>query len=244
MIRARRGEDAMTKPVVGINCDMKRDDPKRDRLFLCTDYSDAVLQAGGLPILLPFLEEARDLEQALSSCDAVLLTGGDDLDPASYGAARRDETNIAAKRRLKFDLALARAALQRRMPVLGICMGAQLLNVAAGGTLIQHLETSDTHRQNTRAAELVHDVIVSSGSRLAGIVGEGTLGVNSTHHQAIDKVAPGFTAVARDRDGVIEAIEQLDQPLTFAVQWHPERLLAHERHRKLFEALVASSRQP
>jgi len=227
---------------VGINCDFRTGDSKGDRLFLYTYYFDAMIRAGGLPILLPFLEEARDLEQALSGCDAVLLTGGDDLDPASYGAVSRNETNIADKRRLQFDLALAKAALQRRMPVFGICMGAQLLNVAAGGTLIQHLETSDTHRQSKRASEIVHDVTVSAGSRLAGIVGEGTLGVNSSHHQAIDKVAPGFTVVARDQDDVIEAIERAGDPLTFAVQWHPERLLARPRHMRLFRALVEGTR--
>jgi len=233
----------MTKPVVGINCDMESGQAKGPRLFLYTSYFDAVIRAGGLPILLPPLEDHRDLHQALARCDAVLLTGGGDLDPSSYGASPHEATRIAEKRRLDFDLTLAKAVLERGMPVFGICMGAQLLNVAAGGTLIQHLDTSATHQQSKRAAEIVHKVAVSADSALTRIVGQGPLGVNSTHHQAVDKVAPGFAVVARAQDGVIEAIERPGAPLTFAVQWHPERLLAHQRHRNLFEALVASSRQ-
>lgn len=233
----------MTKPVVGINCDMETGDPKGDRLFLYTDYFDAIVRAGGLPVLVPFLEDPADLEQALAGCDAVLLTGGGDLAPSSYGASPHEATRAAQKRRLDFDLALAKAVLDRDMPVFGICMGAQLLNVAAGGTLIQHLETSATHQQNARAAEIVHQVTVVPGSLLARILGEEPLGVNSTHHQAVNNVAPGFAVSAHAPDGTIEAIERPGTPLTFAVQWHPERLLEHQRHRKLFETLVASSRQ-
>ena len=145
-----------------------------------------------------------------------------------------------------FDRPPPRAALSRPMPLLGVCLGVQTLNVAAGGTLIQDLDSAGPgailHSQPDKADQLVHDVAVSDGSRLAGITGGPDLAVNSTHHQAIDAVAESFEVVARAADGVIEAIERPGTPMCLGVQWHPERLLQHARHLALFKALVEQAR--
>jgi len=229
----------MKKPTIGLNCDIE-EVGGRKRLFLQAAYFDAVARAGGVPLLIPFLEDPADIEQAIDHVDALLLTGGQDLDPSVYGAEAHPLTRPA-----RFDLASARAALARRIPVLGICMGTQLLNVAAGGTLLQDIESegrnSLQHRQSDNDRE-VHEVRISADSHLARIIGPEPLDVNSTHHQAIDAVAPGFEVCATAPDGVIEAIERSGASLVLGVQWHPERMLQHARHLELFRALVRQAR--
>ena len=231
----------MAKPIIGINCDLKDPDKPKPYLQLYADYFNAIAITGGIPLLIPPLEDAADVEEALTTFDGLLLTGGEDLDPSLYGAPLHPATEEAPRRRQRFDIRLARAALGRRIPVLAICMGMQLVNVAAGGTLLQDIESESPgclkHRQLEKVGE-VHEVSISADSHLARIVGEEPLGVNSTHHQAIDAPAPGFRVCARAPDGVIEAIEQPAAPLVLGVQWHPERMLQHARHRSLFRALV------
>ncbi len=238
----------MPKPVIGINCDLDPTGAHRPRptasLFLNTEYIDAIQQAGGHPLPLPFFDEDGDLARALAGMDGLLLTGGGDLDPALYGASLHPETKVAAARRLRFDMRLARLALAGDMPVLGICMGIQLLNVAAGGTLVQHIPDLGREMLRHRRHDVeggVHEARVVAGSRLEAIVGSGTLEVNSTHHQAVDCVAPGFRIVARAPDGVVEGMERPGDRMLVAVQWHPERLTGRSAHAALFRALVAAA---
>jgi putative glutamine amidotransferase len=203
------------------------------------DYVEAVVAAGGLPVLLPIL--APDLAPvALRDLDGLLCSGGGDLVPSTYGQAPHPDVYGLDPSRDSWELALVAAA---RVPILGICRGSQLLNVAAGGTLVQHVpdHTSVVHRDMERKRDLVHDVEVRAGSRLHAVVGTLHLGVNSLHHQAVDEVGAGYQAVAWATDGTVEGIEASGDRPVLAVQWHPELLLDHDAHRALFTWLVASA---
>lgn len=236
----------MAKPVIGINCDLDISGAGRPRprgyLLLYTNYFDAVIQAGGLPLLIPFLEDEADINQALTKVDAVLLTGGDDINPSFYDAPSHPDTKMAPPRRQQFDLILVKAVLARQMPVMGICMGMQMLNVAGGGTLQQEIKGNGSdsieHRQVQNDDREVHEVNITPGSALAEIVQDNSLTVNSTHHHAVDAVAPGFKISGRASDGTIEAIEREGKVFVLGVQWHPERLIDNPRHLNLFKALI------
>ncbi len=212
----------------------------------------AVIRAGGTPFLLPVLD-ASDAPEVLSCLDGLLLTGGGDIHPSRYGQPARPEVKGVDPGRDAYELALAEAGWTRGLPMLGVCRGAQVLNVALGGDLEQHLPARAgtdpspdgrlDHCQKDRFAEVVHDVAVRRRSRLAGIVGSGRLGVNSLHHQAAASVAPGLRVSARATDGTVEAIES--EPGSGAgpvlgVQWHPE-LLDGAEHLALFAWLVEES---
>lgn len=230
------------KPIIGINCDAEVEDVRRPRLVLNFCYFEAVLEAGGLPLLIPFLESLEDIQEAIARVDGLLLTGGADVDPALYGEQPRPETKMAPQMRQRLDVPLARAVLAAGRPVLGICMGIQVLNVAAGGTLVQDIAAQTPgalqHRRMEEADRAVHKVEIVKGSMLAEIVGGEPLGVNSTHHQAVAQVGRGFAVAARAEDGVIEAIESATGGPALGVQWHPERLRGIPRHRRLFEWLI------
>ena len=206
---------------------------------MARDYVDAVVAAGGLPVMLPILDPGL-APVALRDLDGLLCSGGGDLEPGTYGQQPHPDVYGLDPARDAWELALVRTA---EVPVLGICRGSQLLNVAAGGTLVQHLpdRTDIVHRQMDRKREIVHDVEVQAGSRLHAVVGGLQLGVNSLHHQAVDEVGAGFAAVAWAPDGTVEAIEALGDGPVLAVQWHPELLLDHEPHRALFGWLVAAA---
>jgi putative glutamine amidotransferase len=214
-------------------------DPPHPEMALGMTYLRAIEAAGGMPVVLPPLGDA---EAYLERLDGVCLSGGPDLDPAAYGAAERHaelgptEPDLDA-----FELALAREALERGTPVLGVCRGAQALNVALGGTLHQHLPG---HRQTEPATASTHTVHVEAGSLLAQLVGTRPLRVNSFHHQAVDALGRGLRAVAHSADGAIEAIEAAGPQFVLGVQWHAEGLAQQPRHGALFEALVAAAATP
>lgn len=224
----------MDRPRIGITSSNHEDGHAVAR-----DYVEAVVVAGGLPVMLPILGPEL-APVALRDLDGLLLSGGGDIDPARYGEDPHPDVYGLDPARDAWELALVAAAT---VPVLGICRGSQLLNVAAGGTLEQHLpdRTSIVHRDLERKREIIHDVEVAAGSRLHAVVGGLRLGVNTLHHQAVATVGQGLRAVAWAPDGTIEAVEAKgDRPL-LAVQWHPELLLDHEPHRALFTWLVASA---
>jgi putative glutamine amidotransferase len=222
------------------------------------DYSAGVARAGGLPVILPCVAGASGepdhgsaelVAQTVARLDGLLLTGGLDLDPAHYGEAphRRLGGVDAAKDAL--ELAALRAARERRIPIFGICRGLQILAVAYGGSLYQDLESQVegvmAHEQKKDPRHPSHAVTVEPGSRLASLVGHaGALPVNSYHHQAVRRVPEGFRVSARTADGVIEAIEAVDQRHGFVlgVQWHPEAMWRRDdAARRLFEALVEAA---
>ena len=214
-------------------------EPPHPEMALGMTYLRAIEAAGGMPVVLPPLGDAEEL---LDRLDGVCLSGGPDLDPDAYGAVERHvELGPTEPSLDAFELALARAADARGMPVLGICRGAQALNVARGGTLHQHVPA---HRQTEPATATTHSVVVEAGSRLAQLLGTRPLRVNSFHHQAVDALGHGLRAVAHAADGTIEAIEAPGARFLLGVQWHAEGLVVAPRHRVLFEALVVATGAP
>jgi putative glutamine amidotransferase len=197
-------------------------------------YVKAVRAAGALPVLLPVVEP-EDAVAMLGLVDALIVTGGCDVDPANYGAAADAQLGPIDALRDTADLAMVRAAVAANVPTLAICRGIQVLNVAMSGTLIQHV---DDHMVMAEYNQNVHLVDIESTSRLAGIVGERQLGVNSLHHQVIDRLGNGVRAVAHNRDGHVEAIEIDHAPAVLGVQWHPELLRHRGDHLTLFQDLV------
>jgi len=203
-------------------------------------YAEALRQAGVEPVLI-----APGEPRALAGLQGLLLSGGTDLNPARYGETPHPGNEAPDDARDEMETALLAEALAADLPVLAICRGMQLFNVAHGGTLIQHLDNTATHvvRDNDPALP-VHQILVEPGTRLAAILGEGGHAVNSRHHQAVDRVGAGLRVTARSTpDGVVEALERGDRRFALAVQWHPEDQARRDStQRKLFEAFADACR--
>lgn len=185
-------------------------------------YTAAVRDSGALALLLPSDDPSR-AERALDCVHGLVLAGGSDLDPAAYGASAHPATGAPQPDRDAWEIALARAAVGRALPVLAVCRGMQILNVALGGTLTQHLPDAvgtDLHKP-TAGTYGRHDVTTTPGSRLAGMLGAG-VSVATHHHQAVDRLGDGLLATARAADGIVEAIELPGRAWQVGVQWHPE----------------------
>jgi putative glutamine amidotransferase len=200
-------------------------------------YVDAIEKAGGRAIVIPPAEE--DVEETLDTLDGIVFSGGADVDPSRYGADAHPETDVPQTRRDAGELALLQAALERDMPTLAICRGFQLLNVARGGDLVQHLPDAvghDVHKQ-VPGEFAVHPVEVKEGTRLAAIVGA-TPDVTSHHHQALGRLGDGLVESAWAADGTLEAVEDPSQRFVVGVQWHPEA----GEDAALFEELVEQAR--
>jgi putative glutamine amidotransferase len=231
----------VSRPRVGPTLDA---DPARRRYELGAAYVDAVLAAGGLPILLPHAAEAAAAYLAI--LDALVVTGGAfDVPPELYGEARRDVCGPTKPERTAFEKDVLEATLAARLPVLAVCGGMQLLNVIRGGTLYQDLVDAGLagHEQPPPKDAPSHEARIAPGSQLAALVGEAPLPVNSTHHQAVRDPGTGVLVSARAPDGVIEAIELPDQPFALGVQWHPEAAARHDpRHAALYRGLVQAAR--
>jgi putative glutamine amidotransferase len=219
---------------------------------LARPYLEAVRAAGGVPVVAACLPDARYVADAVARCDGVLLTGGEDLQPELYApdlpARLRATVKGVEPERDAFELLCLREVFRRRKPLFAICRGHQLLNVAFGGTLIVDLPAQRPdglrHRRFDRKDEPVHEIALVRGSRLARLLRAARVGVNSTHHQAVDRVAELFTVTARSADGVVEAMELVPEhadalPWLLSVQFHPERLAPrYPRFRALFRDFV------
>jgi putative glutamine amidotransferase len=230
----------MKKPIIGITT-YGRDD--RGRYSLPVEYVTAVERAGAVPVLIPPLPDHA--QRYLELVDGVVLAGGGDLDPAHYGGVHHETIYSIDAQRDALELALAKRIVERRQPTLAICRGMQVLNVALGGTLIEHLPAvvgeGVLHRAPPREPTR-HAVNVKPGSRLADIAGLVDFAPMSWHHQAIRQTAPGLEVVATAPDGTIEAVELKDHPWLIAVQWHPELTAAKDpAQQRLFDALVAAT---
>lgn len=204
-------------------------------------YLRAIEAGGGLPVVLAPDDPAL-AGPLLDRLDGLCLAGGPDLDPLGYGASdgheRLGETDRVVD---AAELALALAAEERGLPLLGICRGAQAMNVARGGTLHQHL---DDHRQTAPATEPAHHVDVTPGSILAALTGGGSVAVNSFHHQAVDRLGAGLRISATAPDGTVEGIEDPVLPFYVGVQWHAEGMVERPEHLALFEAFAAAASAP
>ncbi len=214
-------------------------------------YPAALAECGALPLVIPLNLPEDTLRAIFERLDGLCLPGGVDVDPAEYGEARHPHLGSVDKPRDRTELTLARWALEANLPVLGICRGIQLLNVAAGGTLYQHLpdQVPGARRHNYHLQESAwdtptHEVRVKPDSRLADLVGSANLSINSFHHQSLKAVAPGFEATAWAPDGVVEAIEHPEKPFVVGVQWHPEGMFRSDTYaRRIFEAFVVACKQ-
>jgi len=217
----------MSRPVIGITLDSE-DPGSYSNLpwyALRQNYADAVSEAGGLPLPLP--HEPERAAEYLDVIDGLVITGGAfDVDPSLFGAGERHPTVVTKDRRTAFELATTRGALKRDMPLLGICGGQQLLHVALGGTLIQHIpdeiDEALAHEQPNPRDEPGHSVSIKSGTLLHRIVETDSLDVNSSHHQAAKDASDRIVVNAVAPDGVIEGIEATDRRFALGVQWHPE----------------------
>lgn len=234
------------KPLIGLTT-YGRNDFDEDTPRFCTPaaYCDAVARAGGVPVLVPPCEP--DFETLAARFDGFVLIGGGDVDPSHYGGNPHETIYMTDAERDGWELVFARKLSQSDLPALCICRGCQVLNVALGGTLIEHLpdEVGDDilHRAPPRKPT-EHPVAIEPSSKLAEMIGGATCNTVSWHHQALRDVGQGLKVVARAADGTIEAVEMPDHPFMIAVQWHPE--LAAERdpiQQGLFERLVQAAQQ-
>jgi len=212
--------------------------------FLPRVYFDAVTRAGGIAVLLPPQPvDAGIAEAVLDRLDGLIVTGGRDVDPARYGQAPHPATDEPRPDRDAWEDALLTAAIDRGLPFLGICRGLQVLNVARGGSLVQHLpDVVGSTRYNAGGGVFSpNEVAVEPGTRLAGLLdGDAGLTVQSYHHQAVDEVGAGLVVTARSDDGTVQAVELPEVPFGVAVQWHPEEDAAEDA--RLFAGLVAAAR--
>lgn len=234
----------MSRPLIGVSC---RLDPKEsgDWFYLQREYTEAVWAHGGLPVQIPLIADAAYTTELVERLDGIVLSGSSsDVDPPLYGAPRQEKCGPVHAEKDAVDIQFVKLALKTGKPLLGICFGTQAMNVALGGTLIQHLETDMAHPDATTDRRNRHMVRLEADSVLARLAGGAAESrVNSSHHQAVDRVAPSLRVTARATDGVIEAVESADNGrFLVGVQWHPERIWReNDLSRALFEELVRQS---
>ncbi len=219
---------------------------KYPRVRVNEAYVRALQSAGLIPLIVPPSLSGDEVRAVVAGVAGVVLSGGEDIDPARYGADRHPATQRSNPGRDATELALVEAAHELKRPLLAICRGLQLLNVALGGTLVQDLgmerPSEIVHPRERARTQRVHSVSVLPGSRLARVVGDASMDVNTLHHQAVDRLAPGLRATAYAPDGVVEAAEAMDDWWTLAVQWHPEELMDDPKpwDRAIFTAFAAA----
>ncbi len=257
-MKARSLASRRERPLIGVTTsEMRRaeslnptpegEPPQRLEMALGLPYLRGLEAAGALPLVMPPLSEDA-IEPLLDRLDGICLSGGPDLDPAGYGAEPHPELGPIEPNLDRFELAVARRADAREMPILAICRGTQAINVVRGGTLHQHLpeiSTEIAHRQRTPGNQTSHPVEVVPGSELAVALG-GTeidvIDVNSFHHQALDRVGAGLVVSARAPDGTIEGVEDPGRPFLIGVQWHAETLVHRVYEAALFRNFVDACR--
>ena len=233
----------MKKPVIGIGSDVLAESGKRDRATMYLTYVESVRRAGAVAVIIP--PQSENAVELLESLDGLLLAGGKDCDPVKYGEAPHPSVEKMDPRRQNNDLELARAARERGLPTLGICLGMQVLNVAAGGTLIQDITTqyeTDIQHVSQPEARVRHHVQIEPASHLGGIVGSSEIDVNSSHHQAVKVVGQGLVVTARANDGIIEGLEDPSHPFYIGVQWHPEDMKDEASAVAIFHAFIEAAR--
>jgi putative glutamine amidotransferase len=227
------------KPIIGINLDVEAGPP--EKAMIQAPYWTAIQRSGGIPVLLPPMND-EDLDQLLTKIAGIMFIGGDDYCPSNYGEAKHQSVELCHPSRDDFDIRLMKKTLNRDMPVLGVCAGAQLLNIAMGGTLIQDIgteqENAETHtsKNGWQNGWTMHPVKIEPHTELAQIFRATEVSIVSSHHQAIRRLGSGLKAVAWAEDGIIEAVESESRPFTIGVQWHPER--DYETNEVLFSEFV------
>lgn len=229
------------RPIIGINCELDYPKDKTPKATLNLSYIEAIEAAGGIPVLLAPRKNLTDIPEILARLDGLVLSGGDDIDPALYGEKEKHPSvNLLPKEKEHFDFALAKEAIAKEIPTLGICYGMQLMSVVDGGKLHQDIPSALPKAAEHRKIE--HRVKIEKGSAVREICATEEIPVHSSHHQAVSEPGPSYRVTARSSDGVIEAIEpKQSKPGRFliGVQWHPER---SPETKALFHALVEAAR--
>ncbi len=237
------------RPIIGISTSMIVDKdsmfPGYKRIYVNKDYIDSVIQAGGVPLMLPFCEDKTTILSQAELIDGLILTGGHDVFPHNYGEEPHQKCGEVFPERDEFDYTLLKIAKSKKIPILGICRGMQIINTFEGGTLYQDLSLAQgdilKHWQGSNPTLKTHKVTIDSGSILSEVYPKEIM-VNSFHHQILKSVAQGYKVIAQANDGVVEAIFNENYPFLLGVQWHPEMLHAVcEETQKLFELFVKKS---
>ena len=228
------------KPVIGV---VPLFDETKDSLWMLPGYMNGITEAGGIPIMLPLTSDEETISQLLDGIQGVLFTGGHDVDPKIYGETPIPECGAVCIERDLMEKELLEQALDRDMPILGICRGIQFINACLGGSLYQDLPvqrpTATEHHQTPPYDVPVHEVSIIEDSSLFSLLGSKTLSVNSYHHQAIKDKAECLRTMAVSEDGLIEAVEMPGKNFVWALQWHPEfSYLKDENSRRIFEEYV------
>jgi putative glutamine amidotransferase len=237
----------MGVPIIGVTTMRREYQSGMPLASVAEAYVEALIQAGASPVLIPNALSEEALDELTPRLDGVLFSGGGDVDPQFYSTENYSKVSGVELDRDRLEIYLLEMLVSEGTPFLGICRGQQSINVALGGTLYADIadqmpgSAKHDYYPGWERDYLAHSVKVERGSRLADILGESEVEVNSFHHQAVEQLAPGLTPTAYSPDGIIEAVELADHPFALAVQWHPEWLTAHQPMRALFQAFVEAA---
>ncbi|MGE5654042.1 MAG: gamma-glutamyl-gamma-aminobutyrate hydrolase family protein [Bacillota bacterium] len=233
----------MKKPLIGISCSFNS---KESQYAMGVTYVESVKKAGGIPVMLTFVE-GDDVHELLEHLDGVLFSGGPDMDPSFFGEEPHQRLGGISPERDAFEVEACREAMAMGLPILGICRGCQLINVVAGGNLVQDIPAqvpgAIKHGQDAPRWHASHTARIRPGTKLASILESDKISVNSYHHQSVKDVAPNWLVSAVAADGVIEAIEDPNQPFCLGIQWHPECFYEYTAFDALFRAFVEACRE-
>lgn len=224
----------MKTPIIGLNVDFSD-----GKFAVRSEYVDSIIAVGGFPLIVPCHHDKKLLDKYVAMADGFIFIGGLDYPPRYYGAKQSTKSSLLHERRAKTDLYLAKKVLACKLPVLGICGGHQLISIALGGKLVQHVPNAERHKGGVK-----HPVVISGGRILRGLFGSKKIMVNSYHHQAVETGAlgAGLEAVAFSDGGrILEAFESLRHPFVLGLQWHPERMPWRRHGRMIFNALVKAA---
>lgn len=233
------------KPIIGILTNIFTIEEGQfagmERIYVNREYVKTILKAGGIPVMLPIIEDLETICKQIENIDGLLLSGGQDLHPHHYNEEPSPKIGTICLERDRYEIAAVRHASSLNIPIFGVCRGLQLLNVVFGGSLHQDIPG---HSQKMKREEAFHTIEIVPGTKMHKIFGAEKVKTNSFHHQAVKHLAPGFRATACANDGTIEGIERIEGSFVMGVQWHPEMMVnLHPEMQKLFDAFVAEARQ-